>query len=318
MRQIVHCLSLALGLSIGVLGFFLPGLFLARILSDRDLFLSSFVISLLILFHIPLLMNALGVPIEFLSVAGALGMITLGSFWLARKHFGVRLCMTRFALPSIPPSILFLSLCACIVVLYKGILNPLPGLDTIFRWNFLAEKILELKHLDFYPPFHAADFRIYFYVDGIPPLISIAYWWIYAALGRVLEPATVVFVLLQFIIILVLSFRITEKLSSPFAAAVALGVVLSSPLIFGGVILGQETGLVTISLCATVYFLLCFEDSKHFGHLILAGMATALGALAREYGLAFLMTGWILGLWFRHSPKSILIYTLTAISLCAS
>ncbi len=53
-------------------------------------------------------------------------------------------------------------------------LAPECGFDSIFRWDFLAERMLYLRNFKFYPPMTAADFRIYPYADGIPPLVSFA------------------------------------------------------------------------------------------------------------------------------------------------
>jgi hypothetical protein len=67
-----------------------------------------------------------------------------------------------------------------IVLIVHSFRVPLPGPDTRIRWDCLAQRILELGGFDFYPPRQPVDFKTYFHVDGIPPMISIERWWLYA------------------------------------------------------------------------------------------------------------------------------------------
>ncbi len=83
------------------------------------------------------------------------------------------------------------------VMAVRVAMSPLTGFDTIFRWDFLAKQILAEENLDFYPPMTSEDYNIYVFPDGIAPVVSTVYWWLYAAWCRPEPAVTLGFVLIQ-------------------------------------------------------------------------------------------------------------------------
>src|SRR5687768_8242951 len=63
------------------------------------------------------------------------------------------------------------------LVFWRAWHEPLAGPDIEFRWSFLAEQMLRLGTLDFYPPRSAGDFFSYFWVESIPPGVAALHAW---------------------------------------------------------------------------------------------------------------------------------------------
>src|SRR6185436_4657850 len=66
-----------------------------------------------------------------------------------------------------------------------------------FRWSFLAEQMLRIGSLEFYPPVSAEDFLSYFWAESIPPGASALHAWAYACAGGVRSIWTMPAVVLQ-------------------------------------------------------------------------------------------------------------------------
>ncbi|HEX3876996.1 MAG TPA: hypothetical protein VHW24_08420, partial [Bryobacteraceae bacterium] len=134
-----------------------------------------------------------------MSVGAALLALSGGTALLARR-VGARSAKETSTTPfrRLEQVLLWSVALACTVVLARAAIAPLTGYDTIFRWDFLARRILALGNFTFYPPLQLGDFRSYFYPDGIPPLVSFAYWWLYAATGKYLPVITCLWVAAQF------------------------------------------------------------------------------------------------------------------------
>src|ERR1035437_6596006 len=126
------------------------------------------------------------------------------------------------------------------------------GGDMLFRWDFLAQRLLALGRFDFYPPLTPADFRTYFFVDGIPPMVSFTHWWLYASAGRYLPPLICVFVAAQFACTLAFTYGAASAVFSRRAGVLAAAMLAASPLYFRSVVLGQETGLTALGIAATL------------------------------------------------------------------
>ena len=71
------------------------------------------------------------------------------------------------------------------VAAWRAGVEPLSGADAGFRWNLLAELLVETGNLDFYPPVTPDGFTHYFWADGINPLVASVYAWTYLAGGSV-------------------------------------------------------------------------------------------------------------------------------------
>ena len=92
-------------------------------------------------------------------------------------------------LPAVP------SMC---VAIWRAVMQPLSGADVDFRWGHLARLIVEKGSLEYYPPVSSDDFALYFWADGIAPLVSGIYAWCYLCAGSMQEIWTAAPVLLQY------------------------------------------------------------------------------------------------------------------------
>src|SRR5262249_38174001 len=147
-----------------------------------------------------------------------------------------------------------------------------------------ARRLLTLGAFNFYPPLTPADFRTYFFVDGIPPLVSFTYWWLYASAGSHMPSLTSILVAAQFACTLAFTYGAASVVFSRRAGVLAAAGLAASPLYFRSLVLGQETGLTALSIAATIYFTVTARQSKDSRTMILAGLAASVCALSREYG----------------------------------
>jgi hypothetical protein len=249
------------------------------------------------------------------SVLPCLLAVTAAAAWLQRKIAPVK---------REPPArwdtqdrILLISSAAVgAVLLARSAVSPLIGFDTLFRWDFLAQRILALRTFSFYPPLTPADFRTYFFVDGIPPLVSFAHWWIYASAGEYLPSLTSIFVAAQFACTLAFTYGAASAIFSRRAGILAAAMLAASPLYFTAVVLGQETGLTALAIAAMVYFIVTAKP-EDIPAMVSAGLAASLCALSREYGWIALIAGGVTLLWRRQSHKQIVIFAAVATAVAA-
>lgn len=284
-------------LALGLLAFGLllvPGWMLACAAGIPYRLLGGFIASVLLFFGVVLTLNTCSIPLDFrhcaLSWLGISGLIA----WLGRKRIFPG---TAQATPSPPypwrehwP--LFVPLVPALgVVVFRATTQPLFGIDTVFRWNFLAQQMLSRGTLGFYPPVTSADYEIYSWPDGIAPVVSSLYFWTYA-LARAARPAlTAPIVVFQFGLAAIAAFALARKLFSARAAAFACALVAASPVVAWATAMGQETGFTAIALAALLFYLPENRGEEPGGSVIFAGLAAGLGALAREYGIAFVGLG---------------------------
>jgi hypothetical protein len=291
-----------------LLGLFLPGFFIARLWRDNLPGPSAFVISLPILFHSIFWLGVFHVSITLWSVLPILLAVTAAAAWAQR-----RLAAPVAAVPTPPwtrPERILLAstgLVALVLVVYSGN-SPLMGSDAPFRWDFLAQRILSTGKFSFYPPLTPADFRSYFFVDGIPPMVSFTNWWLYASAGRYLPVLICVFVAAQFVCALAFTYGAAAALFSRRAGVVAAAILASSPLFFRAVVLGQETGLTALAIAAMFYFLVTARESREIPAMVSAGLAAGLCALSREYGWIALVASVIALLWRRQPWKQVVVF----------
>ena len=308
-------------------GLFLPGYFVARCLNGGLCGAAAFVISLLILFQSVFWLGLFDTEITLWTVLPCLALATLGAGWLER----------RSSVPTKKPAktksrpraakinrrkaasssewrdriLVLSSVIVGIVLLTTSAVSPLVA-DTTFRWDFLARRLLALGKFDFYPPLTPTQFHDYFYVDAIPPLVSFARWWIYAAAGQYLPSLISVFVAAQFACTLVFTYGTASVLFSRRAGFLAAAILAASPLYFKSVVLGQETGLTALSIAAMIYFISSARQPNDIQAVILAGLAAALCALSREYGWIAVIAGIIALLWKRERLRQIAVFAVVA------
>lgn len=330
------------------LGLFLPGFFLARALRLRMKLAAALPLSLLVLFHCVFWLGVFHVPITLWTGLGALLPATGAAFWLASRRLPgktpERDAASWKALPQKPASrkaitqkgvpqkaaplekeparsldrldfaMLIGAAFVCAVLLARTAISPSLGPDTTFRWDFLARQILDQRSFHFYPPLTPADFSVYFYPDGIPPLIPFANWWIYAAVGRYLPPLTSLFIAAQFACTLALVYGTAAALWSRRAGVLAAALLAGCPLYFNSVALGQETGLTALSLIAMLYSLVAETAPESWYASAAGGLMAALCALSREYGWAAAAVGIAVLLWRRRPVKSVGVFAGVAIA----
>lgn len=300
----------------------LPGYFTAKILRSRTPWSAAVPFSILILFFGVFLLNSLGVHLTFTAVAawefGA--FVLLGVMLFFKRHvIGMDAALHG---TSNRNSVVFYPLIAgttlvCLVAAYTSVMVPLSGADIQFRWEFLAKQIMRYKTLDFYPPVTPADFQIYFYPDGFAPVVSICYWWIYAAIGKSLSVAVMPLVLLQFFSLLGFAFHLSERLNSRFAGWLSCGILASSPLFFRAVMIGQETGLTALAMVGSMSALVDANEREDKQSFILAALFAGLGGLTREYGVALAGGALLLIGWRRMGWRGVFIFISVALLLLA-
>lgn len=291
-----------------LLGLFLPGSLVARRLGHSLWWASGFVFSLLMLFHCVFWLGVAHAPIRLQTVLPCLAVITGAAAWWARGA----LKFTRANGPAQWDATDRWLLIGCAVVgialAARAALAPLLGFDTTFRWDFLAQRILATGSFSYYPPLTPLDFRSYFYVDGIPPLVSFANWWIYASVGKHAPAALAVFAAAQFACTLAFTYGSAAAIFSRRAGVMAAGALAACPLFFNAVVIEQETGLTALGVAATLYFLVRAKTPNDRGTLIAAGLAASLTALSREYGWIAVVLGVVVLRWRRFSWRQTAIF----------
>ena len=173
------------------------------------------------------------------------------------------------------------------IVVWRVWQEPLSGPDIEFRWSFLAEQMLRLGSLDYYPPRTASDFVSYFWVESIPPGASALHAWAYACAGGFEPRWTMPVTLLQLWSIHELLWQLGARIGGAKAARYACLAAAACPFLTWSVWLGQETGLTALSTIGIAFALHAWIGSRQARWAALAGIFAALGASAREYGLVF-------------------------------
>ncbi len=300
-------------------GFFLPGFFLSRLLRSPETFIVSFCLSVLVLYQGVFWLGLLGFRLSFGLVLAFL-LTVLGGVILAAWRWpapaGPR---TLTPEPQRSPLRLATLLAVCLVALVmflRSTFSPLSGGDTTFRWNFLSLQLLNQGSFAFYPPRSPADFKSYFFVDGIPPLVSFSYWWLYAALGQAEAGVTGLLVTGQFLAVCALCYYLASQVHSQEAGLFAVLLLLSCPLFFWAIVIGQETGWTALSLGTGLYLIAEARHGHPLPRMILAGLVIAVGALSREYGLAFLFCGIVAAWYLGISWKPIVAFSIAALLAC--
>jgi|GEM_PF-741370 len=292
-------------LGLVVAGLLLPGTMVLRVLRLPWMLAASFVASAAILYACILAFALLHVPVSLITLAAALGLVTLAFGAWARQQ------NSRFPpAESTAPFSFLLELGAWTplyagfwaVVLWRLATQPLNGGDVDFRWSWLAEQMLHLGSLDFYPPRSAADFTRYFWVESLPPGVAGLHAWAYACGASTRELWTSAGVGLQVLALYDLVWRLAYEWGGKTAARRAVLLAAATPILSWSVLLGQETGLTAVAVCALCFSLGRWHQTRVTGWLALAALAAVVGASTREYGLVFPLLG--LGvLALMHAPQ---------------
>lgn len=217
-------------------------------------------------------------------------MVTGVTGWMAAKRSGVRKWGVAWDLKlGIGWGVLPLGLVAG----WKAVAQPLSGVDVDFRWNHLAEMMVKHGGLDFYPPTAAEDFVVYFWADGIPPLISSLYAWGYLVAGDTTRVWTAIPVLLQWLGLLALVRRLGTHWGGPEAGGWALLLAAATFLFQFAANLGQETACTALGAGVMVWGIARSSCSTSPGANWVAGLGATILALSREYGIAIAAAGFV-------------------------
>ena len=301
--------DLLLGLAaLGLLIF--PGWLLARKHGLLLPGLAGFIFGAVALVLVVQLLDAVGLGLSARTIFPAWALLGFGAILAGRRPAAAPRRMEGewrtdrlLLLPVVP---------AVVVVAYRAIAQPLSGIDTVFRWNFLAELMHARGNLAFYPPVSAADYTIYAWPDGIAPVVSSLYFWAYTLAGAARPVLTAPLVIFQFLLLLAAVYALARQLASPRAATMACALTACSPIVLWSAAMGQESALIALSLLAVLLYLPSSRESAGTAATLMAGLAAALGGLAREYGLAFIVFGLALGLARRLSARTLGLYLMAA------
>lgn len=287
-----------------------PGWLVARARGLHYPLLAGFIAGTVSLALLIQLLEALGAPLSARTILPTWLALSLGTTLVSRRS---GLNRAQSALSSEKNWALLLPLIPAIaVVIYRAVAQPLFGVDTVFRWNFLAEQMFTHGTLAFYPPVSAEDYSIYAWPDGIAPVVSALYFFAYSLAGAARPVLTAPVIILQVILLLTAVYGLAKQLASPRAAAIACALAACSPILLWSAAMGQESGLLALSLLGMLIYLPASRELTNLPAVIMAGLAAGLGGLAREYGLTFIVFGLALGLMRRLSARTLSLFLLTA------
>lgn len=306
-------------------GFWLSGHLACRALPSPRRILTDVLASLLLLFFAVLALDVASIPITRSSLLAALAVPALFGLLLARRRG-----LTPILLPKQAPGasrsaqwprfliyeswwIIPASLAAA-SVLARGVIDPLAGLDNVWRWNHLALVLHDTGSLAAYPPVTAGDFLVYPWCDGIPPVVSVSNLWIYLAAGSTHGGLIVARLALELILTGALVWQIARELWGPRGARFAILALSGSSLFLNSISIGQETGLSGLALLTMLALALDYQRAPAQGTAVWLGLAAAFGALCRDYNLLFLPLSLAMLLLLRARHRHVLA-ALAAMSL---
>jgi len=302
--------------ALGIAVFVFPGWILARRLPNPIPIATAFAGSAVILFNWLLLLTLCGTRLDSWSVGAGLagtGMLLwwkLPSSGASDRDAGIPIKRVS-VLWWIPVAIGVASLVARVT------LDPLSGEDNSFRWDYMARLLVQRGSLAGYPPVSPRDFELFAYCDGIPPLASFLNFWLYVSAGTVAPILTSIRVAAEAGLIGYTVVRFGNALWANRSGTVCVAALCSSAVFVWAVAMGQETGLTSLAFVALLLFLHREANGGRAVNAFWAGVAAAMGALSREYGLAFVLFG-LGGLLARKAERrTILVFLGTAVALAA-
>ena len=283
--------SIALRLFVLLAGLLLPGALTLRALSLPRSLAGSFLLSGAILYLNVLALAVVHGPITWLTLATGPVLVSLLCLWRSARP-------REEEVPVLAPTPLFpyftelgrwlpLLLLVLGIVGWRLALDPLSGPDAGSRWSFLAEQMLRVGNLNFYPAQSSADFLRYYWPESIPPGIASLSTWAYACGGGTQPAWTTPVVALEFLSGLEFIWLLAFARSGKTAARWAVLLAAACPLLLWSFLPGQESGLLTTALVGLVFYLDRLSDGGGGRWLIPAAAAALVAASTREYGFLF-------------------------------
>lgn len=199
----------------------------------------------------------------------------------------------------------------------RAVVDPLSGFDNITRWDHLARLMLAQNSLAHYPPVSSADFELYPWCDGIPPLASILNFWIYLIAGSAAPGLVAVRVVGEAIVAGIAVFRLGRLFWGTSGGWAALAAGSTSSLLLWACAMGQETGLTTATFAGLALLLEIHRRTPSASTARWAGLAAGVAALAREYGLALIPFGLLVLALTRSSRADLLRFSASAVLVAA-
>ena len=291
-----------LQLILALFGLFLPGWLLARSLRMPAAWAAAMPLSALVICQSVVVLACLGWRIEFWRVAGMLAVVGAAAAVTGAGLWQDWVAEVRTAVVSLRGCVrdrqaaVLAGFVATIVAVFavRVTLWPLSAGDTFWRWEWLARLLLQQESLAHYPPVTAEDFAAYPYPDGIPPLVSGVYWWLYAGLGVAVPRVSAVAVVAEYVSLLGLVHAAAERLSGRGTGWLAAAAVAATPLLTGSVAIGQETGFTALAVAGQILCGLAARERPSWRLAAACGLFAALGGLARDYGPALGVCGFML------------------------
>lgn len=277
-------------------GFLLPGHLLARCLRMPGTLTTGVVGSLVLLCNLLLLLDATGIPVRLSTLGSGVAAVSLALWLVARRRAnpGASASGGFAPVPRLSREERWWLLPAAIglgAVAFRVAVDPLSGFDHAFRWDHLARLLYARESLSFYPALRSADFTLYGWCDGIPPLVAVMNLWAYLAGGSLVPELTSPRVLLEALALYAAVWQLARRLGGQACGVRAAALLSCSALYVWSVAIGQETALTALGLVGMLVFLHDGAETGLRRHWVFAGLAAGLGALAREYGLAWTLLG---------------------------
>lgn len=304
-------------------GLLAPGAAILRALRLPFTLAGSFVLSSVLLTTSVIVFAVFRLPITLLTLTAALALITAAALVISFRR------APRSAPPAPPEDThsfaAFTTLgwwtplyvIFWLIVLWRLSTQPLTGADVHFRWSWLAEQIVRLGSLDFYPPRTAAGYSAYPWPESIPPGVASLHAWSYLCGGTLRALWTSPVVLLQLLALHEFVWRIAFSWGGEPAARRAVLLAAATPLLTWASIIGQETALTSLSVCGLLFALLRWHKTRASAWLVFAALASVAGALAREYGPAFPLLGLGILALMRAPRRALLVFATIALPLSA-
>ncbi|MDI1248476.1 MAG: hypothetical protein PSV13_06295 [Lacunisphaera sp.] len=306
-----------LRLALLLAGLLLPGSMILRALRLPWSLAAAFVSSTAALYVTVLVFACTGTTISLLSLAVALGVVSLAVRLVPGRRGATELtssfaCFTHLGWWT-PLYAAFWA-----IVLYRLATQPLSGPDVYFRWSWLAEQMVQTGTLDFYPPRSGGNFVRYFWAESIPPGIASLYAWAYACAGTKHALWTSPVVALLLLSLHEIIGRVAGRWGGEIVARRAIVFAAACPLLTWSVLIGQETGLTAVAVGVLVWSLPHLRDDNGGRWAVLAGLFAVVAASAREYGPIFAVAAVVAAAAMRIPRPRVMLLALVALPLAAA